>query len=191
MAIDIKIDDADFQDKLYKLSAFPKEIPRASRAASKRTVTAVKKTMAKEVSSKYRVKSRDVKETISTEAPTSDKLLYYVYSRGTRFTLAHFEKNLNSVVREKSKDIRVEVKKGQVKRVNTSPRAFVAPIKGNFLIAKRKGVARKPIAVLKTVAVPEMVQNEKISDKIEKTALDTLQKRLNHEIEYRLQKYTK
>ena len=191
MAFDIKIDDVDFQEKLKKLSEFPKEVPRAARAATKRTVSTVKKTMSKEVSSKYKIRSGEVKETITTQKPTSKDLIFYIHSRGTRYTLSHFEKNLKKVVTEKESDIRVEVKKGSPKIIRTSPKAFIAPIKGNFLIAKRKGVARKPIVTLKTLSIPQMIKNENISKQIETVANDTLQKRLEHEVEYRLQKYTK
>ena len=190
MSINIKIDDSEMQKKLNKLSAFPKEIPKASVAALNRALNTAQKTIGKEVSHKYRIRSSEVKSTLKTVKPTASSMRTLIYSSGRRYTLTHFEKNLNTAVR-KNTAVKVEVKKGHAKTVNTSPKSFVGRMSGNFLIAKRVGKARYPIVVLKSLSVPQMIATEDVSSKVIEESNKTLQKRIDHEVEYRLNKYMK
>lgn len=201
MAVNIKIDDKQLKQTVKKLSAFPKEIPKATVSALNRTITFTNKTIKKEVVSKYSIKSGEVQQTLTMKKANYSNLTTYIICEGRRYTLAHFERNLKGAIK-KGGAINVQIKKGSTKAVNTSPGAFVASMSGpkkkgklkrktttgTFLIAQRVGAARYPIKVLRTLSVPQMISSNDISEKVLKESQNVLQKRIEHEVEYRLSK---
>lgn len=202
MAVNIKIDDKQLKQTVKKLSAFPKEIPKATASALNRTILFANKTIKKEVTAKYTIKSGEVQETLSVKKANSSNLTTYIICEGRRYTLAHFERNMKSAIK-KGGVINVQVKRGSTKSVNTTPGAFIASMSGSkkkgklkrkktttgtFLIAQRVGGARYPIKVLRTLSVPQMVSSNNISEKVLKESQNVLNKRIEHEVEYRLSK---
>lgn len=204
MAVGIKIDDKELKQAVKKLSAFPKEIPKATVAALNRTVTFANTRIKREVTRKYAIKSGEVQQTLTMKKATTQNLTTYITSEGRRYTLAHFERNLNSVAKAGG-NIKVQVKKGNTKAVNIKPGAFVASMSGpkkkraarksntmgTFLIAQRVGNSRYPIKVLRTLSVPQMISSNDISETVLKESQNMLKKRIDHEVEYRLSKLSK
>lgn len=204
MGVGIKIDDKGLKQTIKKLSAFPKEIPKATVAALNRTATFANNRIKKEVIKKYSIKSAEVQQTLTMKKATTQNLTTYISSEGRRYTLAHFERNLKSAAK-RGGAVKVQVKKGGTKTVNTQPGAFVASMSGPkkkrgvkktttsgiFLIAQRVGAARYPIKVLRTLSVPQMISSNDISEIVLKESQSMLQKRIEHEVEYRLSKLNK
>ncbi|MBS5982295.1 MAG: phage tail protein [Clostridium butyricum] len=189
MAVNIKIDDSELRKSLSKLSEFPKEIPKATNAALNRTVTFVNKNIKKEVSGEYSIKSVEVAQTLKVKKSTTNNLSAKITSIGKPITLSHFPANLKSGW-SKGSNLKVKVKKSGYKKINTHPRAFVTAIDGNLHIVRRETSKQYPIKVLKTLSVPQMVSNSELSENILEQANEQLKNRINHEIEFRLNKLT-
>ncbi len=202
MAINIKIDDKELKQTIKKLSAFPKEIPKATVSALNRTISFANTKIKKEVTAKYSIKSGEVQQTLTVKKANYSNLTTYIICEGRRYTLAHFERNLKGAA-IRGGGVKVQVKKGSTKTVNINPGAFVASMSGpknkkklkratitsgTFLIAQRVGAARYPIKVLRTLSVPQMVSSNDISEKVLSQSQDMLKKRIEHEVEYRLSK---
>lgn len=202
MSINIKIDDKALKQTIKKLSGFPKEVPKATVSALNRTITFTNTKLKKEVTSKYVIKSGEVQQTLRMKKANYSNLTTYIICEGRRYTLAHFERNLKSAA-IRGGGIKVQVKKGGTKTLRTNPGAFVAsmsgpkkkkgkvnraPTRGTFLIAQRIGAKRYPIKVLRTLSVPQMISSNDISEKVLKQSQEMLQKRIEHEVEYRISK---
>lgn len=190
MSINIKIDDKEVRKAISKLSKFPKEIPKVTSAALNRTITSVTKTIKKEVTNKYSIKAGEVAKTFKIRKASNGNLSAVINSQGKIMTLSHFPANLKAGWSGKA-NIKVKVKRTGYKEVNTTPGAFVASLAGNLHIVKRKSSNSYPIEVLRTLSIPQMISNTEISEKVMKDAGEQLQKRIEHEVEYRLGKLTK
>lgn len=184
--IQLKIDDSQLKRLSDKLEKFPKEIPKAANAAMNRTITYVKKEVKKSVTAEYNVKSGEIEGTLSIKK-SSGNIGAMIISRGKTLNMDHFPSNIESGLK-KRKAIKVKIKKSGFKNVSTQPKAFIASLGGTFHIAKRKGNARFPIKVLSTLSIPQMISNSKISENVQQKAQEQLKKRIDHEIEYRLNK---
>lgn len=189
MAINLKIDDSELKKAVSKLGNFPKEMPKAAASAINRTLTFTRKRVNQEVRKTYNIKAGDVNKTLEIHKASASNLTAYIISKGKRLTLGRFGRNTGSW--RKGKPVKVKVKKDGVKTVNTNPTAFIAGLTGNSHIVKRKGASRYPIEVLHTLSVPQMISNEKVSDKVQEEAREKLQERIDHEVKYRLGKYSK
>lgn len=82
---------------------------------------------------------------------------------------------------KKRKEITAEIKKGQRKALHTD--AFLGSNRGGgYIPFKRTGAGRYPIESIKTVSLPQMVDNPNVKEKIESGVNDLLSKRLEHNI---------
>ncbi|WP_252225423.1 MULTISPECIES: phage tail protein [unclassified Clostridium] len=189
MAVSIKIDSKQMKKTLNKLSTFPKEINKASSAAINRTLTFSNKKLKQEVKKTYNIKAGEIQSTIKIKKSNPSKLSGEIISDGNRLTLGRFSRSAGNW--KKGKKIKVKVKKSGTKPINTTPKAFIANLNGNNHIVKREGKSRYPIKVLKTLSIPQMISNTKVSDVIMDETNKQLQKRLEHEVEYRLLKKMK
>lgn len=187
MSISIKIDDKALKKTVTKLSSFPKEIPKATSSAINRTITFVTKRVKKEVTSEYSVKAGEVAATFKVKKANNSSLSASVISKGRLMTLSRFPANLKAGW-TKGAAVKVKVKRAGYKEV---PGAFVSSLGGNLHIVKRKTSKSYPIEVLRTLSVPQMISNTKINEAVSKEAAEQLQKRIKHEVEFRLNKLTK
>lgn len=190
MSISLKIDDTELKKAVKKLSAFPKEVPKATNAALNRTITFVNKKIKKEVTNEYSIKSGEVQSTLKVKKSSTSSLSATITSTGNPLTLSHFPANLKAGW-TKGAGIKVKVKKAGYKKVNSTPPAFVASLTGNLHIVKREGRKSYPIKVLRTVSIPQMISNTKVSESVMEEAQDQLEKRVQHEVEYRLSRLIK
>lgn len=189
MAINLKIDDSEFKKTIRQLSNVPKQIPKAAASAINRTLTFTRKRVNQEVRKTYNVKSGDVTKTLEIHKANASNLTAYIISKGGRLTLGRFGRNTGNW--KKGKAVKVKVKKAGIKAINTTPKAFIAGLTGNNHIVKREGASRYPIKVLHTLSVPQMISNENVSETVQREATEKLRERIDHEVEYRLSKYSK
>jgi hypothetical protein len=91
---------------------------------------------------------------------------------------------------KKAKSVKVKVKKSEgFKVIKTSPAAFVQTIYGGEAdIYKRKDNKRFPVVKLRTLSIPQMISNDKVMKNIQEAAGKKLQERINHEINWRIDK---
>ncbi|MBN1071152.1 hypothetical protein DVV81_08210 [Clostridium botulinum] len=189
MAINLKIDDSELKKAVSKLNNVPKEIPKATASAINRTLTFTRKRVNQEVRKTYNIKSAEVTKTLEIHKANASNLTASIISKGNRLTLGRFGRNTGNWTN--GKPVKVKVKKSGVKTVNTSPKSFVTALTGNSHIVKRVSNKSYPIKVLHTLSVPQMISNQNISEKVQGEAGQKLQERINHEVEYRLSKYSK
>ena len=189
MAINLKIDDKELKKAVSKLSSFPKEIPKATSSALNRTIIFTRKRVNQKVRKEYNIKSGEVSKTLEVKKANPSNLSAIIKSTGHRLTLRRFASNVGSW--KKGKNIKVKIKRSGAKSVNTTPKAFITGLTGNSHIVKREGKSAYPIKVLRTLSVPQMISNKDISKSVMEEANEQLKKRINHEVEYRLNKYIK
>ena len=80
--------------------------------------------------------------------------------------------------------VRAAIKKSQKKKMPTG--TFLAPAAGagtTEIAFKRETKKRLPVEAIKTVAIPQMITNEKVADEISTMLDELLQKRVDHYLE--------
>lgn len=189
MANNFYLDSRGITSIRVELQKVAKQIPGATKSALNRTVDFTVTKTAKEVTNEYSIKKQFVTKTIKKVKARGKSLYAYISSRGGPLPLGNFShtpKNFNS----KAKAVKVKIKKNEgYKTVKTSPKAFVQKIYGSEAdIYKRKDNRRFPVIKLRSISVPQMINNEKIISSIQEAAGKKLQERINHEIKWRLDK---
>ena len=196
MSNNIRIDTSALNQLTKDLKGFEKEIPGAVTAAVNRVVDFAYTQAAREVTNIYALKQSDVKKTMRKYKASAGSMKAKVQSKGSTVSLASFPHTPTAPVTGKSIGgkrpkalVKVRIKKGApMTPINSSPKAFLQKANGSTVIFKRKGKARTPVEALKTLSVPQMISNEAVSAKITDTTQAQLQKRIMHEVEYRLNK---
>lgn len=197
----ITIDVSSLNRIASGLSNFQKEIPGAVASSLNRTLSFMNTRIGKLVTAEYSVKVKDVKDTIKIEKASKGDMKAGLRSTGHTLSFAHFPYTPKSLRRG---TVRVTIKKAKGKV--SFPHGFVAPTgatsvdkvqfnvwerMGTFKIAtkgKHAGKLREQIAPIRTLSVPQMIQNVNVSNSIQLAASNKLEERITHEIEYRLNK---
>lgn len=183
-------------------------INKDSEKAIKRTVSDLKNRapaqVTKAVTATYSIKSGDVtkagkiakgtaKVIKSSQVIDTIQLTY----EGRPLTPTHFkmkpttrsknikDENGKTIKKAKPQTVTAEIIKGQ--RKGLGPNVFLGSNKGGADIPfQRKGDARLPIKAIKTLSIPQMITNEKVSKEIQKNLDELLIYRLNHNVEQAL-----
>jgi hypothetical protein len=184
-----------FEDVEKRLGNMKAKAPQVLSRAINRAITNVKKNMGKETSSKYFISSGDVKKTVNVTKASKSRLQAAAISSGAGIALSKFKVSPGTPVRYRGKSRSPKVykagveKKGGVKPLDGNPKAFIAIMKsGHKGVFERLSDESLPLKQLYGPSVPQMVKNEAIMKKINDEANETLQKRLNVEIENVLRK---
>lgn len=190
---EIKVANADEIEK--RLGNFKSKAPLVLSRAINRSIQNVKKNMGKETSQRYYISSSDVKKTVRVVKATKGSLKAAAISSGEGIALSKFKVSPNTPVRYRGasrspKVYRAGVKKsGGVKPLDGNPKSFVAVMKsGHTGVFTRKTGDSLPIRQLFGPSVPQIVKNEDIMSKINTEASETLQKRIDAEINNILRK---
>ena len=105
--------------------------------------------------------------------------------RGRVLTPTHFAmKPKNRPARNKAYKVTAQIKKSGGRKALGS-KVFLAPsgAEGTIQIPfQRRGRERKPIDVIKTVSIPQMITNEKVSGQIHERLSEELGKRFEHNL---------
>lgn len=169
------------------LKGFEKEMPKAYVSALNRTLDRVYSRVGSNVIEHYKVSSKEIKQSLTKNKASYSRPRAFIRIRSSRYALGRF---LRGGLKSTAKKARVKVKKAAgFKPVGGDPVAFVQKTPdGNTHVMRRRGKGRYPIDVLRTISPTQMVENLDVMDKIMKDAGETLQKRVEHEINYRLKK---
>lgn len=189
MTANLYIDTRGLSSIRIDLQKVAKQIPGATASALNRTLDFTTTKTIKEVTNEYTVKSKTVRATIKKVRARGNSLYAYMSSRGPTIPLGKFQHTPRNYSK-KAKSVKVKIKKSSgFKVIKTNPKAFVQKIYGSESdIYMRKGNSRFPVIKLKSLSVPQMIANEKIIKSVQETAEKKLLERINHEIEWRLNK---
>lgn len=178
-----------------RLGAFKSKTPLVLSRAINRAIQNVKKNMGKETSALYYISSGDVKKTVNIVKATKGSLKAAAISSGGGIALSKFKVSPGTPVRYRGSKrtpnmYRAGVKKaGGMKPLDGDPKSFVAIMKsGHVGVFTRTSGHSLPIKQLYGPSVPQIVKNEDIMSKINKEANETLQKRIDAEINNILRK---
>jgi hypothetical protein len=184
---DIFIDTKQINQVTIGLKSLEKQMPGAAASAINRTVDYVNTKLARIVVAEYAIKTSDVKNTIKKSKASKSNLSASLTSRGHTLSMSHFPFTPKQPGIKRA--VKVKIKKSAgVKTINTDPTAFVQVMKNSLNVFKRVGKERKPVVVIRTLSVPQMISNEKVEREIQQEAGKKIAERIQHEIEYRLNK---
>lgn len=156
------------------LGEIPGALPKAQAAAINRSLITARAEIVRSVRKEYVIKAEDVRNTIKVTSASAASPIGRIKSMGGPIPLVKFDAS-------KENPVRVRVKKTGGKK----------PIKHAFLqrmgngykgIFIRAGKARYPLKQLYGPSVPQMVGNENVMKSVEEKAIETLDKRISHEI---------
>lgn len=189
MSVNVIIDTKQVHRKAIELQKIPGQIPKATAQAMNRTIDHIYTQTSKEVRKDYAIKDKDVKSTLKKIKATPGRLGGAVISKGRTLTLYHhFRVSPTNPSKGKRYQVKVTVKKGKPEILSSTPKPFIATANNAKQVMRRVGAARKPVVVLRSLSVPQMVSNEQVMSNIQESAQKMLEKRMNHEISRRLEK---
>lgn len=179
MQIQIKVDNVE--EIKSKFGNMHKKAPSVLSRVINRVITNIKKNISVAVKKRYLVKTEDIKKTLYSSKATSSRLAAFIKSTGTRIPLYKFKV---SPAQPRPKTPPKSFKARVLKSSGLKPLpGFVAKMKSGHLgIFERQDGARLPIRELYGPSVPQMVGNDEVWQQIEKEANDTVQKRMEHEL---------
>ncbi len=196
--INITVDTKELKRLIIGTKNFEKELAGAIASALNRTVDFVNTRLSRIVTGVYAIKGSDVKKTIRKYKAKKGQLSARLESKGSTLSLTHFPHKPETTVISRSlgvkhpkAQVKVKIKKGSMKNVGVDPKAFLQKANGATNIFKRVGDERKPIVVLKTLSVPQMITNETVGVDIQKIAQDKMNERITHEVDFRLSRLQK
>lgn len=175
------------------LKHLPGAAQKAMARAMNRALEGARTTAVKMARRRYNVNSAAIKATIKLRRATPAQLSAEVLSVGRKLNLFAFGTTPNRAgtggrlpgVGATRPPLRVAVLRG--KRPGPIGGAFVAPVGGKLVVARRKGKARMPILKLSGPAIPQMIGVESVIAEVERVALKRLDARLAHEIDRALE----
>lgn len=178
--IEIRIDENALRAASSAMKTMPRETCIGVAVAINRTVTHTKATLSKTVRARYIVKAAAVKSSLHTEKANKNKLFGKVESRGKTLPMGTFRTKVY-----KKGPMKAQVLKG----------GGMKPIKGLFVgktfkkpwPVQRMG-RRTNIRLPAGPSVPQMIGNENVLKKAAPEISEFLNRRILHEISYRLNK---
>jgi len=188
---------AEIRKKLGKLQA---KAPIALYRAINEAVSKARKETKDAIAARYNIRpNKDILPTLSISKANSKKLWAALKSKGAPIALTKFKVNPTSRARrlKGGKGYKPPVYKADVKKetgerkLNGNPKAFIAVMKsGHKAVMERvsKRGESLPLKELYGPSAPSMMKNDEVMEQIKESASETLQKRLDHQIQYILQK---
>lgn len=185
-----------------ELEKFPSEIRPAMARAVNRTIDSTNTKVKREVAAEYAVKQKEIAKEIKKERANVNKLTGALVAEGSPTPLYRFSHTPQLPNVRTRYGVKVKVKKsgGKKKILHHGNKAFILAIKrkddsaANMIFARRRNT-RYPIDKLFTLSVPQMISDldgEKGTiQRIKAHANQTLEKTIDQEINYRLDKMAK
>jgi hypothetical protein len=169
------------------LSNFEREMPGAVASSLNRTVDFMNTRVGKLVSEEYMISAKDVKKTIKKIKASRGDMKAGIKSTGGTLSFSHFKFTPKTPGKKAKVKVKIKKKEGY-KEIKTSPKAFVQVVRGSLNVWKREGPRSNPIQILRSLSVPQMIQNANVGNIIQVEASRKLEERVQHEIQYRLNK---
>lgn len=185
MASGITVDSRQLRRVTIELRGVQNQIPGAMASALNRTLDFTATHTTKLVTQEYAVKAKDVKATMRKKKASKSDLSCYINSTGHTISLMHFKVTPRKYSKRRYK-AKVQIKKSGGKQEIKG--AFVQTMNGATNVWKREGRRRLPVRMLRTLSIPQMISNEKVDEKVSRLAGEKLNERIQHEIDFRLQR---
>lgn len=182
--IEITLDRNVVLQTIKYLKKSPKEVHRAIAVTQNRTVTFLKKEIAKEVSHNYEIKSKTVKGTLTSKKATSTKLEASVSAEGRSIYLGRFK----TAPYNRKRQLWAKVKKGNKKVIPGLFRSRPEKLPMYRIPAEMHHIGRGGVRQVEKPfgpSVPQMIGNVDVSQEIARKARDMLNRRMIHELEWR------
>lgn len=192
MPATINLNTSDFKKLDAQLKKVGSSLGIAVSAALNRTCDFTATAASQIVRDTYSIKSSDVKKTLRKTKSSQRHLQAIITVTGKTLAIyPHFRPGPAYRPQQNKKyKIKVTIKRGHRKQIVISPNAFL-PAAGasarNMQIFARQGAARLPVVALHTLSVPQMVTGD-AKEQIEQESAQKLQERIQHEIQWRLDK---
>jgi IS30 family transposase len=176
-----------------RIKNFGKVAPKAMAAALNRTISTVKADMKREATAEYEIKSADVAKTLRVKRASAKRLYASAISEGRPVALIHFKvKPKKPPTKRATGYVQVKVKKsGGYTALKGERAGFVQNMNGGINVYQRETKKHLPVKRLYSLSIPQMISNKEVIARINKKAHETLEKRLEHEVNYRLEKLAK
>ena len=182
----------EIEKKLGNLkSKAPTVVCRAINRAAQKARTETKR----EVANKYFISQGDVLKTIRLTKASTANLSAQLTSKGGPIALSKFKVSPERGVKRTKRGYSPSVykagveKSGGMKPLSGSPKAFIAGFSsGHSGVMTRISARRLPLKQLYGPAVPSMIKNDEVIERIQKEATETLEKRIDAEINNILQR---
>ena len=182
----------EIEKKLGNLkSKAPTVVCRAINRAAQKARTETKR----EVANKYFISQGDVLKTIRLTKASTANLSAQLTSKGGPIALSKFKVSPTRGVKRTKRGYSPSVykagveKSGGMKPLSGSPKAFIAGFSsGHSGVMTRISARRLPLKQLYGPAVPSMIKNDEVIERIQKEATETLEKRIDAEINNILQR---
>ena len=181
--------ELDPKHSLDKAEGFIKAFGHAGKAGTARALNraaqGVKTDAARETRKEYKIKARDIRDSLRISRATPNKLQAMALGSGNRIPLVKFgARPAQPGGRRPAKGISVHVKSRKVLKGS-----FVARTgSGHVGVFTRKGKASLPIEQKFGPAVPEMIGNPDVLERMTQGAKERFEKNLDHEINRSLEK---
>lgn len=182
----------EIEKKLGNLkSKAPTVVCRAINRAAQKARTETKR----EVANKYFISQGDVLKTIRLTKASTANLSAQLTSKGGPIALSKFKVSPERGVKRTKRGYSPSVykagveKSGGMKPLSGSPKAFITSFNsGHSGVMTRISARRLPLKQLYGPAVPSMIKNDEVIERIQKEATETLEKRIDAEINNILQR---
>lgn len=182
----------EIEKKLGNLkSKAPTVVCRAINRAAQKARTETKR----EVANKYFISQGDVLKTIRLTKASTANLSAQLTSKGGPIALSKFKVSPKRGAKRTKRGYSPSVykagveKSGGMKPLSGSPKAFIAGFSsGHSGVMTRISARRLPLKQLYGPAVPSMIKNDEVIERIQKEATETLEKRIDAEINNILQR---
>ena len=182
----VSISDKDSARAEIFLRAFGTQATGAVRKSLNRAITGVRMDAGREAAKAYRIKPSDVKKTFIKAKASGNRLKATATFSGKRTPLYRFGAQPARPTKRRPKagvSVRVKASRKVVRG------AFVARMKsGHVSLFRRSGAHRLPLRELEGPAVPQMLNNLGVREKLQEAAENRFSKNLDHEMNYLLQK---
>lgn len=192
----IRIDTQALRDSLKDLKQMNKRMPKAINSALARSGNTIRTAAARKLREIYFVKHGEVLKKIRVKKNSGGRISLTLEAKDRAIRLINFKASPKGVTARKPRALKVGVKrKGGMKRVAG---AFVTSVRGGHTgifirsvgAKHRKGKdgvwSQGPIEQLRGPAIPVMLSQEGIVSHIQDVAVIEIDKRLNHEIGWRV-----
>ncbi len=196
---DIQVNEEQLNDIEKKLGNLKSKAPIVLVRAINRAAAKARTETKREVANKYYISQENVLKTIRLTKASTANLSAQLTSKGGPIALSKFKVSPDRGVKWTGKKGKKKIspsvykagveKSGGMKPLSGSPKAFIAGFSsGHSGVMTRISARRLPLKQLYGPAVPSMIKNDEVIERIQKEATETLEKRIDAEINNILQR---
>ena len=175
----VTVTDSNIEKAQRMLFGLKGAAPRALSASINRGIQNARANVVREIRKEYTAGAGDIRRTIKLSRSTPKRLEAVITSSGSTLPLSSFSVRPMTVSGRRRTPVRVSVKRGGGQALQ---RAFILRPGGRPNVFERVSSSRLPIRRLFGPSVPQMLGNESVVKRVGDLAQQTMETRLDHEI---------